>query len=66
MQISVNGEAIEIPADLDMAGLIEYLGLGGRRIAVEVNRELVPRGTFDGQRLRAGDRVEIIHAVGGG
>jgi thiamine biosynthesis protein ThiS len=66
MQITVNGEATEIPAGLDMAGLIEHLGLAGRRIAVEVNRELVPRSTFAGHRLCDGDRVEIIHAVGGG
>ncbi|WP_295881146.1 sulfur carrier protein ThiS [uncultured Thiohalocapsa sp.] len=66
MQIIVNGEARDIPDDLDMAGLIEQLELGGRRIAVEVNRELVPRSTFAGHRLRDGDRVEIIHAVGGG
>lgn len=66
MQIIVNGEARDIPDDLDMAGLIEQLELGDRRIAVEVNRELVPRSTFAGHRLRDGDQVEIIHAVGGG
>jgi len=66
MQITVNGEAAEIPTGLDLRGLIEHLGLAGRRIAVEVNRELVPRSTFDGHRLRDGDRVEIIQAVGGG
>ncbi|MCG6942959.1 MAG: sulfur carrier protein ThiS [Thiohalocapsa sp.] len=66
MQITINGEATDVPAELDMRGLIEHLGLGGRRIAVEINRELVPRSQFDGHRLRDGDRVEIIHAVGGG
>jgi thiamine biosynthesis protein ThiS len=66
MQITINGESTEVPTDLDMNGLIEHLGLGDRRIAVEVNRELVPRSRFDGRRLCEGDRVEIIHAVGGG
>jgi sulfur carrier protein len=66
MKITVNGEATEVPVDLDMSGLIERLGLGGRRIAVEVNQELLPRSRFDGHRLQDGDRVEVIHAVGGG
>ncbi|WP_295541278.1 sulfur carrier protein ThiS [uncultured Thiohalocapsa sp.] len=66
MQITINGEATEIADDLDMAALIARLGLTGRRIAVEVNQELVPRSRFEAHRLRDGDRVEIIHAVGGG
>jgi len=66
MQITVNGEATEIPDDLDMSALIDRLGLTGRRIAVEVNQELVPRSRLDAHPLHDGDRVEIIHAVGGG
>lgn len=66
MQIYVNGEEKQIPEGLDMAGLIELLELTNQRIAVEVNEELVPRSTFSGHLLRTGDRVEIIHAVGGG
>ncbi|NBC14472.1 MAG: sulfur carrier protein ThiS [Gammaproteobacteria bacterium] len=66
MQITVNGEATEIPDDLDMHALIDRLGLTGRRIAVEVNQELVPRSRLDAHPLQDGDRVEIIHAVGGG
>lgn len=66
MQIYLNGEKKQIPEGLDMAGLIELLALSDQRIAVEVNRELVPRSTFTGHTLAANDRVEIIHAVGGG
>jgi thiamine biosynthesis protein ThiS len=66
MQIYVNGEEKQIPEGLDMTGLIELLELTDQRIAVEVNAELVPRSTFPGHRLKADDRVEIIHAVGGG
>ncbi|MEJ2405532.1 MAG: sulfur carrier protein ThiS [Candidatus Thiodiazotropha sp.] len=66
MQIYLNGEEMQIPENLAMADLIELLELQGRRIAVEVNEELVPRSTFPGHRLQEQDRVEIIHAVGGG
>ena len=66
MQITVNGTPTDIPNDLSMAGLIEQLDLTGKRLAVEVNQELVPRSQFDSHRLTANDRVEIIHAVGGG
>jgi sulfur carrier protein len=66
MQITVNGTLTDIPNDLNMAGLIERLDLTGKRLAVEVNQELVPRSQFDSHRLTADDRVEIIHAVGGG
>ncbi len=66
MQIYVNGEEKQIPEATDMAALIEQLQLTGQRIAVEVNEELVPRSTFAGHQLNAADRVEIIHAVGGG
>jgi thiamine biosynthesis protein ThiS len=66
MQIIVNGTATEVPESLSMSGLIETLGLGDRRLAVEVNRELVPRSLFSEHALKDGDTVEIIHAVGGG
>ena len=66
MNIIVNGDPREVPDAIRMADLVEALGLTGRRIAVEVNQELVPRSTFDAHRLAPGDRVEIIQAVGGG
>ncbi|KAA6185161.1 sulfur carrier protein ThiS [Thiohalocapsa marina] len=66
MQITVNGTPTEVPEGLHMARLIDQLDLGGKRVAVEVNAELVPRSLFDSHRLAAGDRVEIIQAVGGG
>ncbi len=46
--------------------LIESLDLGGRRIAVEVNEAILPRSAFKETQLQEGDKVEIIHAVGGG
>lgn len=66
MNIFVNGELTEVRDALHMNELIDQLGLGDRRLAVEVNEELVPRSRFDKHALAADDRVEIIHAVGGG
>jgi len=66
MQIYVNGSPSEVEDSTPMSLLIERLGLTGQRIAVEVNSELVPRSSFEAHALREGDRVEIIHAVGGG
>jgi thiamine biosynthesis protein ThiS len=66
MQIFVNGERREVADSTSMGALVAELGLGGRRIAVEVNDELVPRSRFDTHQLAADDRIEIIHAVGGG
>jgi len=66
MQIYVNGEEKQIPDGSNMAWLIDRMELTDQRIAVEVNEELVPRGSFTSHRLRPADRIEIIHAVGGG
>ncbi len=66
MQIIVNGTPTEVPNDLTMTCLVERLALGNQRLAIEVNEELVPRSRFDQYRLGPADRVEIIHAVGGG
>lgn len=66
MQIIINGSPSEVRAGLSVAELIDELGLTGRRLAIEINTMIVPRSQFDHRRLAAGDRVEIIHAVGGG
>jgi len=66
MQIILNGNPTETPNGTNMAGLIDRLKLTGQRLAVEVNGELVPRSRFREHRLASGDRVEIIHAIGGG
>ena len=66
MQIHVNGSPTHVAETCTLAVLIEGLDLTGRRLAVEVNEELVPRSRFAEHPLVPGDRVEIIHAVGGG
>jgi sulfur carrier protein len=66
MNIYINGAPTEVEAQIGMSALVAQLGLAGRRIAVEVNEELVPRSRFETHMLHPDDRVEIIHAVGGG
>ena len=65
MQIQLNGESHEVPANATLASLIEQLQLEGR-LAVEVNEAIVPRGQFADYRLQEQDRVEIVRAIGGG
>ncbi len=66
IQIQLNGEARELPAGTTVATLIEQLGHAGRRVAVEVNREIVPKGRHAEHALVDGDVVELVHALGGG
>lgn len=66
MQITVNGEAREVPNDLTVLGLIELLGLTEGPVAVERNREVVPRREHATTQLAEGDVIEIVHFVGGG
>ena len=66
MDIRLNGAARTVPAECSIARLLEDAGLAGRRVAVEVNGEIVPRGAHATRRLREGDRIEIVHALGGG
>ncbi len=66
MEISVNGKTQTIEAPLTVAQFLETLGLAGRRVALELNREIVPRNSYDSVRLKTGDSLEIIHFVGGG
>ncbi|VAX11630.1 Sulfur carrier protein ThiS [hydrothermal vent metagenome] len=66
MQISLNGAQQQIPDDISMAALVERLGFTGKRIAVEVNEELVPRSTYSDYSIKPHDAVEIVHAIGGG
>ncbi len=64
--IRVNGDARRIPDGCSVEGLIGLLGLEGRKVAVAVNRAVVPRSTYSHHPLAPGDRVEILEAVGGG
>jgi len=66
VQVMVNDEPRVVDAGATVADLVAALGLGPRRIAVEVNRAVVPRADYGATALRDGDAVEIIHFVGGG
>ena len=66
MHIVLNGSDREIPENLSAGALLQDLGLTGKRLAVEINQEIVPRSSFDTRMLQAGDRVEIVQAIGGG
>jgi len=66
MQVEVNGESRELRDDLTVAELVEDMGFSGRRIAVEINLEIVPRSSHQRHHLKNGDRVEIVQAIGGG
>jgi sulfur carrier protein len=66
MEVTVNGEARRLPEGMTVAQLLEDMALTARRLAVEVNLEIVPRSAYTAHRLRPGDRVEIVHAIGGG
>jgi sulfur carrier protein len=66
MTAHVNGKPMELPGELTIAGLVERLGLGKSRVAVEVNKGLVVRKQWESTRLKEGDRIEVVTFVGGG
>lgn len=66
MQITLNGEAVEIAVDCSVAQLLEQLQIGRERVAVEVNLEIIPKSAYDTHTLATEDRIEIVHFVGGG
>jgi sulfur carrier protein len=66
IKLFLNGAEREFDAPLSVLELLRRTGLAERRVAVEVNREIVPRSEHTTRALTHGDRVEIVHALGGG
>jgi sulfur carrier protein len=66
LSIRVNGELRPFVAGSTIADLLAELGLGARRLAIAVNRSVIPKSLHGQRVLEAGDRVEILEAVGGG
>lgn len=66
MRIQLNGEPLELPDGSSVADLLAHLELAGRRLAVELNQEIVPRSAYAVTVLHADDRIEVVHAIGGG
>jgi sulfur carrier protein len=66
MRIEVNGEAREVSQGITVAGLLNALGVQDGPVAVEKNREIVPRAAHASTELQDGDVLEVVHFVGGG
>jgi thiamine biosynthesis protein ThiS len=66
MKLQINGQPREFPSSLSLAALIEELGMKQGRVAVELNRSIVPRDQWPRTQLAEGDQLEIVHFVGGG
>jgi thiamine biosynthesis protein ThiS len=66
MKLTINGESRDFPDGLTLAALVTRLGMKEDRVAVELNLEIVPRGNWEATVLKEGDKLEIVHFVGGG
>jgi thiamine biosynthesis protein ThiS len=66
MRIQINGEEREFERELPLAELIQHLSLPAERIAVELNRHVISRKQWPATLVKDGDRLEIVHFVGGG
>jgi len=66
IRIALNGKEREVPAGTTVGGLVALLGLDRARVAVEKNRDVVPKRTYDEVTLAAGDTLEVVTFVGGG
>lgn len=66
MEVVINGDARQVPAGLDLLGLLAHLKLQPETVVVEHNRAIVRRAGLGGTPVNAGDVVEIVHFVGGG
>ena len=69
MKLQINGEERDLPdssATFTLASLVEILGMKADRVAVELNRDIVPRDRWAQTALHEGDKLEVVHFVGGG
>ncbi|MGA7222353.1 MAG: sulfur carrier protein ThiS [Candidatus Acidiferrales bacterium] len=66
MNVVINGEQREIPEGVNVAGMLEHLGMPRDRVAIERNLNILPRANWNETQVQANDRFEIVHFVGGG
>lgn len=66
MRIQLNGDPLDLPDGETVAALLTRLELTGRRVAVELNLDIVPRSQHAETTLKEGDQVEVVQAIGGG
>ena len=66
MKITLNGEVHDIAEQSTLEHLLTANGFADKRVAVEINRQIIPRSMYSEREIKAGDRIEIVHAIGGG
>lgn len=66
MKITLNGETRSIDDGIKLQALLDQLGFGGKRLAVEINKEIIPKSQHTDYLIKDGDNIEIVHAIGGG
>jgi sulfur carrier protein len=66
MRIQLNGDSFELPDGETVLDLLARLDLTGRRVAVELNQDIVPRSLHASTRINPDDQLEVVHAIGGG
>jgi thiamine biosynthesis protein ThiS len=66
IEVKINGEAKQIPADINLAELLKHLELPSDRLAVELNQEVIRRMNWENIKVKSADKIEIVHFVGGG
>jgi sulfur carrier protein len=66
MKLQINGEERDLPENLNIIDLLEQIGMKADRVAVELNHEIVSREQWAATHLKDGDRLEVVHFVGGG
>ncbi len=66
IRLTLNGETMRLSSPNNLQQLLDTLHLGEKRVAVEVNREIIPRSRHAATRIREGDHIEIVRAIGGG
>lgn len=64
--IQLNGESLDCDDNTTVAALVSQLGLQDKRLAVEINQQIIPRSDFSGHRIQQNDTVEVVQAIGGG
>jgi sulfur carrier protein len=66
IQVVINGEPREVPDGLNIVAFLAHLGITAERVAIERNRDILPRANWQGTLVQPGDSYEIVHFVGGG
>ena len=66
MKVAINGETKELPDGISLNEMIEMLSLPPRMMAIEINQQVIRKQDWEGTRIDEGDKIEIVHFVGGG